>query len=65
MRVMLVINEQDLRDALVDVNDDKRQSGDPNKLTLAQVKAKLKDADYLRGAASDAERGRCLRDLRR
>lgn len=53
MRVMLVINEQDLRDALVDVNDDKRQSGDPNKLTLAQVKAKLKDADYLRGAASD------------
>ena len=53
MRVVLDISERDMRDAINDINDDRRQSGDPDKLTITQVKAQLKDQEFLAGIADE------------
>ena len=49
----MVDDEIDLRDAISDINDAKRQDEDPNRLTLKQVKAKLKDPHYLQDVAEE------------
>jgi len=53
MRVDLTINEKDLREAINDANEDQRKDMDPNRLTLDQVKAKLKDPEFLAGATEE------------
>jgi len=53
MRVVLDISERDMRDVIGDINDNRRQDGNLDKLTLAQVKAKLKDQEYLKGVADE------------
>jgi len=52
MRVVLMIDDTDMRDALTDLNDERRQDN-LTKVTLKQVRDQLKDANYLRDVAEE------------
>lgn len=46
LKIALEIDGTALREALDAVNDEKRQAGDVNRLTLRAVKARLEDPDF-------------------
>jgi len=50
-QLTFTISARDLRDALADVNDERRQSGYP-KLTIQHTRAALKDPERLKDLAA-------------
>lgn len=62
MRVVLEVDDAEIAEAVADANDDKRQSGDVNKITVKMVKARLRDQEWLVASAS-ALLGSTIEDL--
>jgi len=47
MKVQVTINEADLREAIFDVNTARKANGNKIKLTTKQVKARIKNPEFL------------------
>ena len=52
MRVILEIDDTAITEAVSSINDDRRQSGHPDRLTVRRVKAALRDPERLADEAA-------------